>query len=78
MTFVSFLVGRTMPTKHQATDRGSKPNLGQKEAEREKKSKKQLRHMEGEQASRTAQPQGGTGPSGRLQRQKGESHGKRR
>jgi hypothetical protein len=67
-----------MPTKHQPTDRGSKPNLGQKEAKREKKSEEQLGHMEGEEASRTAQPQGGTGPSGRPQDKKGESHGKRR
>jgi hypothetical protein len=67
-----------MPAKTQPTRKGSKPNLGQKEAEREKKSKEQLRHMKGKQASTTTRPQSGTGSSGRPQGQKGESHGKRR
>jgi hypothetical protein len=60
-----------MPTKNQPTRKGSKPNLGQKEAKREKKSKEQLGHMKGEQSSRTARPRGRTGPSGRPQKKKG-------
>jgi hypothetical protein len=67
-----------MPTKNQPTQKRSKPNLGQKEAKREKKSKEQLRHMQGERASKTVQPESGRAPSGRPQEQKGESHGKRR
>ena len=67
-----------MPTKHQSTRKGSKPNLGQKEAEREKKSKEQLRHMKGEQSSRAARPSNGTKPSGRPQQHKDESRGKGR
>jgi hypothetical protein len=67
-----------MPTKHQSTRKGSKPNLGQKEAEREKKSKEQLRHMKGEQSSRTARRPSEAAPSGRPQQHKDERRGKPR
>jgi hypothetical protein len=50
-----------MPKKQQSSDKGrragrSKANLGQKEAELQKTSKEELRHMGGGEASKTAQP----------------------
>jgi hypothetical protein len=64
---LDFVEGSTMPKKHQPTHKGSKPNLGQNEAKREKKSEVQLRQMKGERASRSPE---------RSQEQKGKSHGK--